>query len=156
MKPHRISLATAALLLVFSASACAGAGSESGTDKTSDRNQSEHLSTVGAKDFDPTNFDDSARVDNKWMPLEAGAHAVFEGSAIEDGERITRRVVSNVTDLTKEINGVNSVVISASLHRTKMETSGTWVSTPRSTRTVSSIRLRVGLPASKVPRRASP
>ena len=111
MKPHRISLATAALLLVFSASACAGAGSESGTDKTSDRNQSEHLSTVGAKDFDPTNFDDSARVDNKWMPLEAGAHAVFEGSAIEDGERITRRVVSTVTDLTKEINGVNSVVI---------------------------------------------
>src|SRR5918993_591410 len=42
---------------------------------------------------------------------------------------------------------------SASLHRTKMETSGTWVSTPRRTRTVRSIRLRVGLRASKLPRR---
>ena len=36
---------------------------------------------------------------------------MFEGSAIDDGERITRRVVTIVTDLTKEINGVNSVVV---------------------------------------------
>jgi hypothetical protein len=97
------------MLFVFLASACAGSGS--GTDQPSDQNQSENPSTVGAKDFDRTNFDDSARVDNKWMPLEPGAHAVFEGSAIEDGERISRRVVSTVTDLSKEINGVNSVVI---------------------------------------------
>ena len=31
MRPHRISLATAALLLVFSASACAAASSQSGS-----------------------------------------------------------------------------------------------------------------------------
>ena len=36
---------------------------------------------------------------------------MFEGSAIEDGERISRRVVTTVTDLTKEINGVNTVVV---------------------------------------------
>jgi hypothetical protein len=111
MKPHRISLATAALLLVFSASACAGAGSDSGTDETSDRNQSEHLSTVGAKDFDRTNFDHSTTVDNKWFPLVPGEHSVFEGSAIDDGQRISRRVVTTVTDLTKEIDGVNSVIV---------------------------------------------
>jgi hypothetical protein len=99
------------LLLVFSASACAGAGSGSRTDETSDRNQAERLSTVGAKDFDRSNFDNSARVDNKWMPLQPGEHSVFEGSAIDDGQRISRRVVSTVTDLTKEINGVNSVVV---------------------------------------------
>jgi hypothetical protein len=40
-----------------------------------------------------------------------GAYSVFEGSAIEDGERISRRVVTTVTDLTKEINGVNTVVV---------------------------------------------
>jgi hypothetical protein len=111
MRPHRISLAMAALLLVFWASACAGTNSESGTDEARDRIQSEHLSTVSAKDFDPTNFDNSTTVDNKWFPLEPGAYSVFEGSAIEDGERISRRVVTTVTDLTKEINGVNSVIV---------------------------------------------
>jgi hypothetical protein len=111
MRPHRISLAIGALLLVFSASACAGAGSGSRTDETSERNQSGHLSTVGAKDFDSTNFDNSTTVDNKWFPLEPGSYSEFEGSAIDDGERISRRVVTIVTDLSKEINGVNSVVV---------------------------------------------
>jgi hypothetical protein len=111
VKPYRISLATVALLLALSASACAGAGSQPGADEFSERNQSEDLSTVSAKDFDRTNFDNSTTVDNKWFPLEPGAHSVFEGSAIDDGERISRRVVSTVTDLTKEIDGVNTVVI---------------------------------------------
>ena len=112
MRPHRIHLATAALLLVFSASACAAYSSQSGsTQQSSQRNHSEHLSTVSAKDFDSTNFDNSTTVDNKWFPLKPGAHSVFEGSAIDDGERITRRVVTTVTDLTKEINGVDSMVV---------------------------------------------
>jgi hypothetical protein len=65
MKAYRISLATAAMLLAFAVSACAGASSGSGTKETSDRSRSEHLSTVSAKDFDSSDFDeDSARVDN--------------------------------------------------------------------------------------------
>jgi hypothetical protein len=109
--PRRISLASIALLLVFWASACSGTNSQSATDTASDRIQSEHLSTVGAKDFDPTNFDNSTTVDNKWFPLVPGDHSVFEGSAIDDGERISRRVVSTVTDLSKQINGVNTIVV---------------------------------------------
>jgi hypothetical protein len=69
------------------------------------------LSTIGAKDFDPTNFDDSTKVDNKWFPLVPGEHSVFEGSAIDDGQHISRRVETTVTDLSKEINGVNSVIV---------------------------------------------
>jgi hypothetical protein len=111
MRPHRIHLATAALLLVVAASACAGANTDSGKDEPSGRIQSEHLSTLGAKDFDSTNFDDSTTVDNKWFPLVPGEHSVFEGSAIDDGQRISRRVVTTVTDLSKEINGVNSVIV---------------------------------------------
>jgi hypothetical protein len=112
MRPHRIHLATAALLLVFSASACAAYSSQPGSSQQSaQRNHSEHSSTVSAKDFDRTNFDHSTTVDNKWFPLVPGEHSVFEGSAIDDGQRISRRVVSTVTDLTKEINGVNSVVV---------------------------------------------
>jgi hypothetical protein len=111
MRPRRIHLASIALLLVFWASACAGTNSESGTDGARDRIHSEHLSTVGAKDFDRTSFDNSTTVDNIWFPLEPGEHSVFEGSAIDDGQRISRRVVTTVTDLTKEINGVNSMIV---------------------------------------------
>src|ERR671910_1090220 len=111
MRPRRTHLATAVLLLVFSASACAGSNSESGTDGARDRIQSEHLSTVSAKDFDSTNFDNSITVYNKWFPLKPGDYSVFEGSAIDDGQRISRRVVTTVTDLTKEIQGVNSMVV---------------------------------------------
>jgi hypothetical protein len=46
MRPHRIHSANDALLLVFSASACAGADLGSDTDEARDRNQSEPLSTV--------------------------------------------------------------------------------------------------------------
>ena len=111
MSVRRIPLATITLILVFLASACAGANSESGTDAASDRIQSKHLSTVSAKDFERTNFDNSTTVDNKWFPLEPGAHSVFEGSAFDDGQRISRRVLTTVTDLSKVINGVNSVVV---------------------------------------------
>jgi hypothetical protein len=93
------------------APACAGANSDSGTDTASDRIHSEHLSTVGAKDFEHINFDHSTTVDNKWFPLKPGAHSVFEGSAFDDGQRISRSVVTTVTDLSKEINGVNTVVV---------------------------------------------
>src|SRR5918994_1703089 len=112
MKPRRISLATAALLLVFSASACAAYSSQSGSSQqSSQRIHSEHLSTVSATDFQRTNFDHSTTVDNKWFPLKPGAHSVFEGSAFDDGQLISRRVVSTVTDLSKVINGVNTVVV---------------------------------------------
>jgi hypothetical protein len=111
MKLRRISLATITLILVLLAPACAGANSDSGTDTASDRIHSEHLSTLSATDFEHTNFDNSTTVDNKWFPLEPGAHSVFEGSAFDDGQRISRRVVSTVTDLSKVINGVNTVVV---------------------------------------------
>jgi hypothetical protein len=38
-------------------------------------------------------------------------YSQFKGSAIDDGQCISRRVVSTVTDLSKEINGVNTVVV---------------------------------------------
>ncbi|MCI0610019.1 MAG: hypothetical protein L0Z71_13285 [Anaerolineae bacterium] len=60
--------------------------------------------------FDPNNFDNSTNIDNEWMPLKPGTQLVFEGETIENGESVPHRVVINVTDLTKVISGVRSVV----------------------------------------------
>ena len=61
--------------------------------------------------FDPNNFDNSANVDNKWLPLQPGTQWVYKGFAQEDKERVPVRVVQTVTDLTKVINGVRTVVV---------------------------------------------
>ena len=58
MRPCHIRLATVALVLAFSASACAGIDSGSATDTTSDRNQPGQSSFVSANDFDPSDFED--------------------------------------------------------------------------------------------------
>lgn len=67
-------------------------------------------STVSADDYDPGDFDQSASVDNPWFPLEPGTRWVWEGRALDDGEWIRRKVVFTVTDLTKVIDGVETVV----------------------------------------------
>ncbi len=63
------------------------------------------------EDLDPGNFDRSTNIDNEWFPLKPGTQYVYEGFTAEDGERIPHRVVFIVTDLTKVINGVRTVVI---------------------------------------------
>jgi hypothetical protein len=60
--------------------------------------------------FDPDNFDRSTNIDNPWFPLRPGTQFVYEGVTEEDGERIPHRVVFTVTDLTKVIEGVRTVV----------------------------------------------
>jgi hypothetical protein len=68
---------------------------------------------VRAKDFDSANFDRSTPVMNPWFPLRPGTQFVYEGQAFDEdeGERISRRVVLTVTDLTKVIDGVRTVVL---------------------------------------------
>lgn len=62
------------------------------------------------EDFDPSNFDDPTNIDNKWLPLKPGTQLVLEGVTEEAGLRIPHRIEFTVTDLTKEINGVQTVV----------------------------------------------
>jgi hypothetical protein len=74
-----------------------GCGSKAPTDKV-------------FEDFKAAKFDNSTTVDNEWMPLKPGTQLVFEGETIENGESVPHRIVINVTDLTKVISGVRSVV----------------------------------------------
>ena len=64
------------------------------------------------EDFDQNNFDNSSiTIDNKWLPMKPGTHWVYEGYAMEEGEKIIRRIEFTVTDLTKVIGKVNTVVV---------------------------------------------
>jgi hypothetical protein len=62
------------------------------------------------EDFDPTNFDDPTNVDHEWFPLQPGTQLVLEGITEDAGRSIPHRIVFTVTDLTKMINGVRTVV----------------------------------------------
>ena len=62
-------------------------------------------------EFDATAFTNSTAIDNQWMPMKPGTKWVYEGSAVdEEGNNVDRRIEFTVTDLTKEIEGVRTVV----------------------------------------------
>lgn len=63
-------------------------------------------------DFDANNFDSSTStvIDNPWMPMQPGTFWAYEGTALDGGETVNRRIEFAVTDLTKEIDGVRTVV----------------------------------------------
>lgn len=60
--------------------------------------------------LDPDNFDDPTDIDNQWLPLQPGNQWILEGATVEDGEEIPRRIEFTVTDLTKVIDGISTVV----------------------------------------------
>jgi len=61
--------------------------------------------------LDPSNFDSSANIDNKWFPLQPGTQWVYEGFTQEESMRVPHRVLQTVTDLTKVVNGVRAIVV---------------------------------------------
>ncbi|MGR9012409.1 MAG: PepSY domain-containing protein [Gammaproteobacteria bacterium] len=62
------------------------------------------------ENFDAKNFTRPTIIDNEWLPLKPGSQWVYEGTTTEDGETFSHRIEFTVTDLTKEIAGVQSVV----------------------------------------------
>lgn len=63
------------------------------------------------EDFDPDNFENSTEINNEWMPMKPGTHYVYEGTSVEDdGELLPHRIEVTVTDLTKMIAGILTLV----------------------------------------------
>jgi hypothetical protein len=56
-------------------------------------------------------FADPVRIDNRWFPLTPGTQFILEGRANRGQGRLRHRVVFTVTDLTKVINGVRTLVL---------------------------------------------
>jgi hypothetical protein len=62
--------------------------------------------------FNKNNFGHSTRISNKFLPLVPGMQFTLDGTTTDDeGVRLPRRVILTVTDLTKVINGVRTVVL---------------------------------------------
>ena len=111
MRRRYVLFAPVVMLLMILASACSGKPSS----KASAGSAPSPKATAGAEknfeDFNAKNYDRPAQIDNKWMPLKPGTRYVYEGTTIEDdGTAVPHRVVINVTDLTKVIGGVRTVV----------------------------------------------
>lgn len=110
-RPHVVSVA-ATLLLVISASACGVEESmpESAAGEPPPEATGNPAPEPEHHDLDPNNFGRSTVIDNEWYPLQPGTRWIFEGYTTEDEEEIPHRIEFTVTDLTKEIQGVRTVV----------------------------------------------
>jgi hypothetical protein len=68
--------------------------------------------TVGIpRDLNQVKFNTSITIDNRWLPLEPGVQLIYRGAADVDDERLAAREVFTVTDLTKVVDGVRTVVV---------------------------------------------
>src|SRR5262249_24499431 len=63
------------------------------------------------EDFDRNNFERSTTIDNPWFPMKTGTRWVLKGFTTEGGKRVPHRLTVTVTDLTKMIDGVPTVVL---------------------------------------------
>ncbi len=103
-------------ITLSAAAACGTQSAKQSAQNGSERSQTELLTeplTGSAEDFKRAQFDDPTHIDNKWLPLKPGTQFVYEGSTIvvEEKLREVHRVVFTVTDLTKVIDGVRTLVV---------------------------------------------
>ncbi len=61
--------------------------------------------------FDPDRFTSPVAVDNRWLPLVPGTQFVLEGDVTEADGVTPHQVVLTVTDVTKVIDGVETLVL---------------------------------------------
>jgi uncharacterized protein YbaA (DUF1428 family) len=63
-------------------------------------------------EVDAKNFSRPTIINNKYMPLTPGLLKVYEGWTInDDDEKVPHKVISIATDLVKDINGIETVVM---------------------------------------------
>lgn len=104
-----LALAVAMLLAACSLAESASTGSTEATPTDAAAEMSE---PPRLENFDPALFDESSTtIDNQWWPLAPGTQFVYEGTSVENEETIDHRLIVTVTDLTKEIAGVRTLVI---------------------------------------------
>src|SRR5690242_17658513 len=61
-------------------------------------------------EFDASKFSNGSNITNEYLPLQPGRRWIEDGVTIEGGERIPHKIVFTVTNLTKKIEGIPTVV----------------------------------------------
>src|SRR5689334_11084919 len=61
--------------------------------------------------FNASNFPNSPKIDNTWFPLTPGTQFVLDGRINVVGQSLNHQVILIVTDLTKMVHGVRTVVL---------------------------------------------
>src|SRR3989337_2532705 len=120
MRHLHLVYAVATLFLMVLASACSGAAAPAATTAAPTSAPPPTATSTPEptidfekqlEDFDPANFDDPTNIDNQWFPLKPGMQYTYEGVTEEGGESIPHRGITTVTNLTKVIDGVRTVVV---------------------------------------------
>jgi hypothetical protein len=61
--------------------------------------------------FNASNFPSSPKIDNTWFPLTPGTQFILDGRINVGGQPLNHQVILTVTDLTKMVHGVRTVVL---------------------------------------------
>ena len=103
-----------ASVLALAASACSsnstGAGASPSPSPPSVAPSSTVPPVASDTDFDPANFSNPTQVTNPYFSLVPGTRFTWKGHALDEGELIKREIEFTVTDMTKVIDGVETVV----------------------------------------------
>ena len=109
---RRIRLAAGAAALTLVVAACGTeASSDTAVEAVAPSTTAKPAKDVTEADFDRRNFPTVATVDNQWYPLVPGTRYILQGSANRGEGVLPHRVVFTVTDLTKVVDGVATVVL---------------------------------------------
>jgi len=121
----RSVLVVLTLILIVASSACGTAASTPAPElpATPVPSDNEAVEPESAPEVEPTvdpefarpdislaKFDNPTNIDNKYFPMVPGTQSVFEGITVEGGRELPHSIIFTVTDLTKEIMGIKSVV----------------------------------------------
>jgi hypothetical protein len=105
-----LSAAAVALLCAGALQACGGDGNGGGEKSATSTAPKSTGKNEGR--FAPSNFaSNPARGRNKWLPLEPGTQTVRLGRLNRGNRQLNHRVVTTVTDVIKEIDGVRAVLV---------------------------------------------
>jgi hypothetical protein len=77
---------------------------------TAEQNKSHESEFRRFENFDRTEFENPTKIDNKYLPMKPGMQLIYKGHTREGKKRVPHAVVFTVTDMTKVIDGVRTVV----------------------------------------------
>jgi hypothetical protein len=109
---RRIRLVAAAATMALLITACGSEpSSEPAVQAAAPSTTTRPANDVTEDDFDRGNFPAVAKVDNQWYPLTPGTQYTLQGRSNRGQGALPHRVVFTVTDLTKVIDGVPTIVL---------------------------------------------